>query len=336
MSRADSREPVLEIDRLHVRFSVFEGFAHVINGISLHIDSGEKLALVGESGCGKSVTARAVLGLINPKRTRLSGSIRYAGMDLIGLPKSRWKSIRGSKISMIFQDPSAALNPVFTIGDQMTNAIMRGGSANSRRSALELAGDMLDKVSIHDPDRVLASYPFQLSGGLNQRVLIAMALVNRPDLLIADEPGTALDVTVQMQTLQLMSSLARENNTAILLITHNLGVVREFTERVCVMYGGSIVEEASTSALFDNPRHPYTQALIKAVPRLSEAEMPIGIDGEVPNYVTPPGGCRFRPRCTLSDDRCRKPVEFSGSPDHRVACIHHDRTGSAMGRHPDG
>ena len=132
-----------------------------------------------------------------------------------------------------------------------------------------------------------------------------------------------------------MSSLARENNTAILLITHNLGVVREFTERVCVMYGGSIVEEASTSALFDNPRHPYTQALIKAVPRLSEAEMPIGIDGEVPNYVTPPEGCRFRPRCTLSDDRCRKPIEFSGSPDHRVACIHHDRTGSAMGRHPD-
>ena len=212
----------------------------------------------------------------------------------------------------------------------MVNVIMRGGSADNRKSALAKARDMLENVAIHDPDRVLASYSFQLSGGLNQRVLIAMALVNRPDLLIADEPGTALDVTVQMQTLQLMSSLAEENNTAILLITHNLGVVREFAERVCVMYGGNIVEEASTSDLFENPRHPYTRALIGAVPRLSEAKMPVGIDGDVPNYIAPPAGCRFRPRCAQAEDRCGEPVGFFGAKDHRVACIHEDRIGSDL------
>lgn len=330
MSSGEAQAPVLAIDGLHVKFSVFEGFAHVINGISLNIRPGEKLALVGESGCGKSVTARAILGLIDPKRTQLSGSIRYDGLELARLPKSRWKSIRGSKITMIFQDPSAALNPVFTIGDQMTNVIMRGGTANNRKYALAIAGEMLEKVAIHDPSRVLASYSFQLSGGLNQRVLIAMALVNRPDLLIADEPGTALDVTVQMQTLQLMSSLAEENNTAILLITHNLGVVREFAERVCVMYGGNIVEEAPTSDLFENPRHPYTRALIEAVPRLAEAKMPVGIDGDVPNYITPPTGCRFRPRCTRAEDRCSESVGFFGTTGHRVACIHEDRIGSNL------
>ena len=327
---------LLSVSGLHLTFSVFEGHAHVINGVDLEVNRGERVAIVGESGCGKSVTARIILGLLGGRKTRISGSVRFDGIDLLSLSKRRWRQVRGRRISMIFQDPSAALNPVFTIGDQLSTAILRGGTAGDRKSALAIASDMLLKVAIGDPDRVLASYPFQLSGGLNQRVLISMALVNNPDLVLADEPGTALDVTVQEQTLHLMSELTRDNGAAVLLITHNLGVVREFAERVYVMYAGTVVEAADTATIFKNPLHPYTRALIEAVPRLSGGTLPRGIDGNVPDYIEPPSGCRFHPRCPHAREVCRDPVAMRPVGDgHRVACVLYDPV-SSQGLSADG
>jgi peptide/nickel transport system ATP-binding protein len=226
---------------------------------------------------------------------------------------------------MIFQDPTSALNPVFTIGDQMVDIIRRHDSGRSRSAALGLAKGGLRQVAIDDPDRVLASYPFQLSGGMNQRVMITMALINKPDLVLADEPGTALDVTVQEQTLRLMRMLTEESRAAVLLVTHNLGVVREFAERVYVMYAGTIVEEAPAGELFRAARHPYTQALLAAVPRLTGAELPKPIRGTVPDFILPPEGCRFHPRCPHAQDRCRAlPPNIEVGPGHKVACVLYD------------
>ena len=223
---------------------------------------------------------------------------------------------------MIFQDPEAALNPVFTVGAQLATVVRRGGTAPDRRTAYRMCEEMLRSVAIDDPYRVLRSYPFQLSGGLNQRILISMALINRPDLVIADEPGTALDVTVQQQTLRLMDELTRAYGAAVLLITHNLGVVREFAERVYVMYAGNIVEEATTDELFRSPQHPYTQALLRAVPRLSARVSPAGIDGNIPDYVSPPPGCRFGPRCPHAQDACSRPVRMvDTAAGSRVRCV---------------
>lgn len=300
--------PLLSITDLAVTFSVFEGVSRVIQGVSLTIARGEKVAIVGESGCGKSVTARAILGLIQDRNVSISGQIQLEGNELLGLTERRWRQLRGRRIAMIFQDPSAALNPVFTVGNQLATVALRGGSANNRREAMILAGEMLQKVAITDPDRVLRSFPFQLSGGLNQRVLISMALINNPDLVLADEPGTALDVTVQEQTLRLMNDLTQADGAAVLLITHNLGVVRAFAERVYVMYAGNIVEEADVATLFSSPKHPYTEALLKAVPQLSASSLPVGIDGNVPDYINPPEGCRFSPRCPHAMPACDRPV----------------------------
>jgi peptide/nickel transport system ATP-binding protein len=313
---------LLEVDGLALTLDSLDGPARILNGVRLQVGAGERVALVGESGCGKTLTARLIMGLFQARGARVEGRITFDGDDLLRLPARGWDRLRGRRMAMIFQDPVAALNPVFTVEDQLATVIRRGRRGQDRRAVRAAARQALAQVAIGDPDRVLDSYPFQLSGGLNQRVMIAMALVNRPALVLADEPGTALDVTVQAQTLALMSELTRAAGAAVLLITHNLGVVRNFAQRVYVMYAGAIVEEAPVADLFAAPRHPYTRALFAAVPRLTGADLPVGIEGGIPDYRDPPPGCRFHPRCPQARDECRRPPpEVAVGPGHRVACV---------------
>lgn len=265
----------LEIRNLRLGFKGYSGLTEVLHGISLSVAPEERVGLVGESGSGKSVTARAVLGLLQTLRgTRISGQISFDGTDLASLSTSERQRLRGNQISMIFQDPVSSLNPVYRIGTQFHEVLKRAGDGISFANALERAEAILSEVYIADAARVLDSFPFQLSGGMNQRVMIAMALVNEPQLLIADEPGTALDVTVQDQTLRLMHQLVEKHRTSVLFISHNLGIVREFTDRLYVIYKGRIVEEGSTDAIFANPSHPYTRALLAAVPRITGGALP--------------------------------------------------------------
>ena len=273
-------QPVLHVRDLTLGFKSWAGYNEVLHGISFHIRSGERVALIGESGSGKSVTARIILGLLQSLRSsRISGKIDFEGRDLDSLSKAERHHLRGTRMSMIFQDPTSSLNPVFRIGAQFHEVLKHDVPDITRNAAMDHAADILKDVSIDDPHRVLHSYPFQLSGGMNQRVMIAMALANDPALLIADEPGTALDVTVQAQTLALMRNMVEIHNTAVLFISHNLGVVREFADRVYVIYKGRIVEQGPTTALFENPGHPYTRALMAAVPRLTGEGIPdIGED----------------------------------------------------------
>ncbi|MCO6406759.1 ABC transporter ATP-binding protein [Hoeflea alexandrii] len=279
--------PTLDIRNLTLGFKGYTGFTEVLHGISLSVEPGERVALVGESGSGKSVTARIVLGLLQELRTaRIGGSVLFEGRELDGLNKRERHALRGKAMSMIFQDPTSSLNPVFRISDQFHDVLRRADPRITRDAALERAAAILAEVSVRDAERVLNAFPFQLSGGLNQRVMIAMALANEPALLIADEPGTALDVTVQAQTLQLMRKLVEEHHTAVLFISHNLGVVREFADRVYVIYKGRIVEQGPTRAVFEGPRHPYTRALMAAVPRLTGGGIP-DIDEDSPDFGAP-------------------------------------------------
>lgn len=279
--------PTLRIEDLHLSFRTWRGLTEVLHGIALHIDRGERVALVGESGSGKSVTARIVLGLLQELRSsRINGVVEFEGRDLEKLSARERHALRGTKMSMIFQDPTTALNPVYTIGTQFREVLGRRIDGISQRQAREIAGAALDDVAIHDAERVLGSYPFQLSGGMNQRVMIAMALANEPSLLIADEPGTALDVTVQAQTLHLMRALVEKHHTSVLFISHNLGVVREFADRVYVIYKGRIVEHGTAEGLFADPRHPYTRALMDAVPHITGGGIP-EIDEEAADFAAP-------------------------------------------------
>ena len=267
--------PVLDICDLTLRFRGYTGITEVLHGISLNIKAGERVALVGESGSGKSVTARIVLGQLQELRSScVEGGLFFEGQNLNKLTRRQWHALRGTKMSMIFQDPTSSLNPVFTTGTQFWEVLKRRDPKLTRDAAFDRAAELLNSVSIHDPARVLNAFPFQLSGGMNQRVAIAMALANRPSLLIADEPGTALDVTVQAQTLHLMHDLVERAGTAVLFISHNLGVVREFADRVYVIYRGRIVEQGSTQAVFENPGHAYTRALMAAVPRITGGGIP--------------------------------------------------------------
>jgi ABC-type dipeptide/oligopeptide/nickel transport system ATPase component len=270
-----SSQATLDIHNLSLGFKSHRGIVQVLHGISLTVQRGERVALVGESGSGKSVTARIVLGLLQCLRSaRISGEARFQGHDVNAMSETERRKLRGTDISMIFQDPTSALNPVFTIGDQFHEVLKRRDRAISRSSANARASEALAEVSIRDPARVLASYAFQLSGGMNQRVMIAMALANAPALLLADEPGTALDVTVQDQTLRLMRDLVARQKTSVLFISHNLGVVREFADRVYVIYRGRIVESGPTATVFETPGHPYTRALMAAVPRITGGGIP--------------------------------------------------------------
>lgn len=267
--------PTLAIGDLELEFKSYRGVTRVLHGISLSIAKGERVALVGESGSGKSVTARIILGLLQTlKSVRISGTLEFEGRDLDAMSARERHKLRGTAMSMIFQDPTSSLNPVYTIGTQFTDVLRRRLPGLPKKEAMSRATGALNEVGIHEPDRVLNSYPFQLSGGMNQRVMIAMALVNRPSLLIADEPGTALDVTVQAQTLELMHRLVSTHGTSVLFISHNLGVVREFADRVYVIYKGRIVEQGPAQALFDEPHHPYTRALMAAVPRITGGGIP--------------------------------------------------------------
>jgi len=266
---------LLHIKDLHLGFKTLARHVDVLHGIDLDIAAGEKVALVGESGSGKSVTARIVLGLLQETRTaRISGTVQFNGQNINTISARERAALRGTEISMIFQDPTSSLNPMFTIGKQFTEVLRRRDPKQSKSVSHAHARILLDEVAILDPARVLSAYPFQLSGGMNQRVMVAMALANKPKLLLADEPGTALDVSVQAQTLTLMRDMVEQNGTSVLFISHNLGVVREFADRVYVIYRGNIVEDGPTDALFANPQHAYTRALMSAVPRITGVELP--------------------------------------------------------------
>ena len=277
---------LLSIKDLELSFKMYEGTLNVLKKINLDLEKGEKVALVGESGSGKSVTTKLILGLLNQKNVIKNGNIFFKDKDIINLPQKEFMKIRGNDISIIFQDPIAALNPVFKIKEQFYEVNLNGGKI-SKKDSFNIACEALLKVSIRDPERVLESYPFQLSGGMAQRVVITMAMINKPDLLLADEPSTALDVTVQNQALDLMDDLTRITNTAVLLITHNMGVVRRFAEKVYVIYRGVIVEEGSKSQVFKNPGHPYTEALLQSIPKLNGTSIPIHNDN-APNYAEIP------------------------------------------------
>jgi len=316
-----NRSPLLQVEDLSLTFRTVDGPSRVLDGISFTVDAGERLALVGESGCGKSATVRTILGLNNPRTAFETGAIRFAGQPLLENGGRAVEKLRGERIALIVQDPVASLNPMFTIGNQMDAIIRRKGLARSASAARRIAREALAAVSISDPERLLSAYPHQISGGQAQRVIIASALLGNPELLLADEPGTALDVTVQAQTLRLMEDLAARSGTAILLITHNLGVVREFADRVCVMYAGQIVESASVADLFSSPLHPYTRALLDAVPRLGEGSRLKAIDGSVPNLTEAPSGCRFRTRCPSAMPHCAQPAPRTDVGNkHEVAC----------------
>ena len=277
---------LLSIKNLELSFKMYEGTLNVLKKINLELAKGEKVALVGESGSGKSVTTKLILGLLNQKNVYKNGNIIFKDRELINLSQREFKKIRGNNISIIFQDPIAALNPVFKIKDQFFEVNCNGGKI-SKKDSFDKACEALLKVSIRDPERVMESYPFQLSGGMAQRVVITMAMINNPDLLLADEPSTALDVTVQNQALDLMDDLAKVTNTAVLLITHNMGVVRRFAEKVYVIYRGVIVEEGTKSQVFKNPGHPYTEALLQSIPKLNGTRIPIHNDN-APNYAEIP------------------------------------------------
>ncbi|MDQ0322491.1 peptide/nickel transport system ATP-binding protein [Pararhizobium capsulatum DSM 1112] len=279
--------PTLKIENLKLGFKSWSGMSEVLHGISLHIKKGERVALVGESGSGKSVTARIVLGMLQQLKTaRISGSVEFEGINLETLKPGSRHALRGTRMSMIFQDPTSSLNPVYTIFALFKEVLARAEPGISNERARQRAIEALADVAINEPERVLDSYSFQLSGGMNQRVMIAMALANNPALLLADEPGTALDVTIQAQTLKLMSELVEKHHTSVLFISHNLGVVREFADRVYVIYKGNIVEQGATAELFANPQHPYTRALLSAVPRITGGGIP-DLDDDPGQFLAP-------------------------------------------------
>jgi peptide/nickel transport system ATP-binding protein len=314
---------ILEVRDLHTQFNTLDGVVRAVDGVSFDLERGETLGIVGESGCGKSVTALSILRLIPPETGRIaSGSIRFEGEELTNLPEEAMKRLRGHRISMIFQEPMTSLNPVLTVGTQIAENVTRHMGV-SWKAARDRAREMLDLVRIADSKRRLDEYPHQLSGGMRQRVMIAMALSCDPQVLIADEPTTALDVTIQAQILDLMLDLKEKTGTAIVLITHDLGVVAETAQRVVVMYAGRKVEEAPVEALFDNPLHPYTRGLMAAIPRLdTDATRLQEIPGMVPLLTRPIVGCAFAARCPLATDRCRAeapPVVDAGG-GHTVAC----------------
>jgi peptide/nickel transport system ATP-binding protein/oligopeptide transport system ATP-binding protein len=315
---------LLSVKDLRVHFFTAGRTVRALEGVSFEIEEGKTFGLVGETGCGKSVTALSILRLIPfPPGKIVGGEIHFRGNNLLSLSNEEIRSIRGKEISMIFQEPMTSLNPVFRIGDQMSEVI-RLHQGLDRSKAWTKAEEMLERVRIPDARRVAKQFPHQLSGGMRQRVMIAMELSCHPYLLIADEPSTALDVTIQAQILRLIREMKDELHTSILLITHDLGVIAEMCDRVGVMYAGSIVEEAGVEEIFESPRHPYTQGLWGAIPRIDDEKESLSvIPGMVPDLSNPPAGCRFHPRCANRFEPCdqKVPPLLAVAPGHRVACF---------------
>jgi oligopeptide/dipeptide ABC transporter ATP-binding protein len=322
--------PLLAVEDLAVRFATDAGDVPAVRGVSFSINEGETVALVGESGCGKSVTALAIMRLIRDPGRIAQGRVRMRGRDLATLLETEMRRIRGGEIGMVFQEPMSSLNPVFKVGDQIGEVLLlhRGTSAEQVRQEVV---QLLEMVGIPSPARRVDQYPHELSGGMKQRVMIAMALACRPALLIADEPTTALDVTIQAQILELLAALQRELGMAILLITHNLGVVAHFAERAAVMYAGRIMEEASVREIFRRPLHPYTRALLRSLPTAAGAHARLEvIAGNVPSPLHLPGGCGFSTRCPEVLERCRRedPALERVADAHLTACWLHEREGA--------
>jgi peptide/nickel transport system ATP-binding protein len=322
----NAAEPLLRVEDLHVEFPTEDGVVHAVDGITYQVHKGRTLGIVGESGSGKTVSSLTTLGLTRRQGARISGRILFDGKDLVTLPEDELRTIRGNDIAMIFQDPLSSLHPLYKVGRQLSEAV-RAHRDVSKAQARERAVELLGLVGIPDPARRVDSYPHEFSGGMRQRAMIAMALANEPKLLIADEPTTALDVTVQAQILALMERLQRELGMAIVIITHDLGVVAEMADDIAVMYAGRIVETASAARVFAAPEHPYTWGLLKSIPRLDahrDVDL-VPIPGTPPSLISPPSGCHFHPRCpyvqpdhTRIDPQLEPVLDETG---HHVACL---------------
>ena len=322
ITKKQMSSPELEIQNLTVSFSTPRGKLTAVNGISFHLNPGETLALVGESGCGKTMTALSLLGLIPKPAARIvSGQIILDGQDLVQLSSQEMRQIRGRKISMILQDPQTSLNPVFSIGNQVIEALSISHREN-RSSMVKRAVEALRNVRVAAPESRLNDYPHQMSGGMKQRVLGAIAIASVPKVIIADEPTTALDVTIQLQYLRLLKDIQAETGMAIIFITHDFGIVARMCDRVAVMYAGRIVESADVRSLFNNPTHPYTQALIASVPQMDKTDRLFAIDGQPPALFDLPEGCHFADRCIHAQTRCHQeyPGNFPAGDDHSAAC----------------
>lgn len=317
---------VLEVKNLQTSFFTDDGEIPAVDSIDFHVKPGEVLGIVGESGCGKSVTSLSIMGLVPSPGKVIDGEIRFKDEDLTNASERRMRKIRGNEIAMIFQEPMTSLNPVFTIGDQLIEGI-RLHNKLSKKEAEQRAIEMLKRVGMPRSEQLIHEYPHQLSGGMRQRVMIAMAMACEPELLIADEPTTALDVTIQAQILDLMRRLNQESQTSIILITHDLGVVAEVCDRIVVMYAGKVVEEGETHAIYKNPQHPYTEGLIRSVPDMRQKkERLYSIPGNVPKPGTLKHGCHFAPRCEHAFDRClvENPQLVETEENHQVRCFLHE------------
>jgi len=315
---------LLNVQDLKVQFYILRGVVHALERVTFQLNRQQTLGLAGETGCGKSVTARAILRLIDPPGRIINGSVTFEGKNLLEVSEAEIRKIRGSEISMIMQEPKISLNPVVKVGDQVAETLLIHDGSLNRGSARRRAIDMLAQMGIADAAKMSRRYPHELSGGMSQRVMIAMMLVTRPKLLIADEPTSALDVTIQAQILELMKTLVREIQTSVLMITHDLGVMAETCDKVAVMYAGNIVEMGSVRDVLKKPSHPYTQSLLQTVPDNANPDQPLfSIRGNVPSLLEPQMNCVFGPRCEYTMDRCRReiPPSYPVNGDHRAACF---------------
>ncbi|MDQ3308077.1 MAG: ABC transporter ATP-binding protein [Actinomycetota bacterium] len=321
----DGSAPLLEVEDLKVEFHTRDGIAHAVNNVSFTLREGETLGILGESGCGKSVTAQAIMGILDTPPAKVTGGqVRYRGVDLLQLEEKTRRHIRANKIAIIFQDALSSLNPVFTVGWQLGELYRKHASA-SRAQAKSKAIELLDLVGIPGAQARINSFPHQFSGGMRQRVMIAMALALEPDIIIADEPTTALDVTVQAQVMTLLSDLQREMQLGLILITHDMGVVADVADKICVMYAGSAVERADVYEIYERPAHPYTKALLESIPRVDQKGQNLTvIRGLPPALVNPPPGCSFHPRCAFARDRCKtdEPPLYE-VPGNRLSACHY-------------